>query len=90
MPYQDAPSPPMTDAMRDACARAIHVIKSDGTILRAGRATMFILEQLGWGWFARFLCYRPMIWFVELGYWIVARNRKLFSRFMFRDRTLRE
>jgi hypothetical protein len=80
----------MTDALREACARAIHVVKADGTILRAGRASMYILQYLGWGWFARFLTYPPMIWFVELGYFIVARNRKLFAKFMFRDRTLRE
>ena len=84
----------MTDELRDACARAVHVLKSDGTVLRAGRATMFVLEQLSrgslWGALARFLTYRPMIWFVELGYYVVARNRKLFSRFMFRDRSLRE
>jgi predicted DCC family thiol-disulfide oxidoreductase YuxK len=80
----------MSDEMRVACSRALHVIKSDGTVLRAGRATLYILERIGWGRFARFLGYPPMIWFVELGYWIVANNRRFFSKFMFRDRSLRE
>lgn len=80
----------MTDALREACGRALHVVTADGRTLRAGRATLHILQHIGWGWFARFLGYPPMIWIVELGYWIVARNRKLFSRFMFRDRSLRE
>jgi predicted DCC family thiol-disulfide oxidoreductase YuxK len=90
VPYQDAPSPPMTDALREACARAVHVITADGRVLRAGRAALYVLSHIGWGRFARFLAYPPMVWFVELGYYIVARNRKLFSRIMFRDRSLRE
>lgn len=80
----------MDDALRAACRDAIHVITADGKLLRAGRAAMYVLERIGWGAFARFLTYPPMIWFVELGYWIVARNRKFFSKFMFRDRSLRE
>jgi hypothetical protein len=28
---------------------------------------------------------RPFIWLVELGYWIVARNRPFFGRFLFRS-----
>jgi hypothetical protein len=80
----------MTDELRAACARALHVVRMDGTVLRAGRASMYILGHIGWPRIARLLTYRPMIWFVELGYYIVANNRKLFSRFMFRDRSLRE
>jgi hypothetical protein len=62
----------------------MHVIQADGTLLRAGRASLFILEELGWGWVARLLALPPLIWLVELGYWIVASNRAFFSRFMFR------
>lgn len=80
----------MTDALREACARAVHVVTADGTVIRAGRAALYVLERIGWGAFARVLTYPPMVWFVELGYWIVASNRKFFARFMFRDRTLRE
>jgi hypothetical protein len=74
----------MTLALHAACERAFHIIRSDGAILRAGRATLFLLEKLGWGWKARLLCLPPFIWAVELGYEIVASHRTFFSRFMFR------
>jgi len=68
----------------------VHVITTEGKVLRAGRASLYVLERLGWGAFARFLTYPPMIWLVELGYFIVARNRRFFGRFLFRSRELRE
>ena len=73
----------MTPALTAACEYAVHVVKSDGTILRAGRATLFVLEKLGWGGVARFLMLPPFLWVIELGYIIVARNRDFFSRFLF-------
>lgn len=73
----------MTDELRAACAKAMHVVAIDGRIYRGGRASMFILRHTGWGWFARLLMVPPFIWFVELGYWIVARNRRFFGKFMF-------
>lgn len=82
-PYQEAPSPPMTPALAAACEHAVHVVKSDGTVLRAGRATLFILEKLGWGGFARLLALPPFLWFVELAYRILARNRPFFANFLF-------
>lgn len=85
MPYQEAPAPPMTPELYRACDRAVHVIRPDGRVLRAGRASLHALEIAGWGWKARFLSWPPMIWFVELGYWIVARNRRFFSRLLFRS-----
>lgn len=72
----------MTGALRRACARALHVALPDGELLRAGRATLYALERLGWPRAARFLRYPPMIWFVELGYFLVARNRSLVGRFL--------
>lgn len=83
VPYQQAPSPPMTPMLAAACEKAVHVIQADGTTLRAGRATLFILENLGWRWFARLLMLPPMVWFVELGYRVVADNRPFFARFLF-------
>jgi predicted DCC family thiol-disulfide oxidoreductase YuxK len=82
--YQSAPSPPMTPTLAAACEKAIHVVRADGTILRAGRACLFILERIGWGRWARLLTVPPFLWLVELGYWIVARNRSFFARFLFR------
>ncbi len=75
----------MTPALYVACRHAIHVVKADGTVLRAGRACLFILEELEWGWIARCLAVPPFIWVVELGYRIVAANRQLFARFLFRN-----
>ena len=74
----------MTPELRAACRAAVHVLTADGRVLRAGRATLFILRQLGYplGVFTL----PPFVWGVELGYQVVARNRRLFSRFMFRQR----
>jgi predicted DCC family thiol-disulfide oxidoreductase YuxK len=74
----------MTPALYAACARALHVVKADGTVLRAGRAFLFILDELGWRWRARLLALPPFVWFVELGYALVANYRAFFSRLMFR------
>ncbi|MBL8715432.1 MAG: hypothetical protein JNL79_05520 [Myxococcales bacterium] len=78
----------MTEALRAACVRAIHVlpVHGEGPTLRAGRAAMFALGQVGYHRVARVLSWVPFIWFVELGYLVVARNRVLFSRFLFRAR----
>ena len=85
VPYQEAPSPPMTPELRAACRDAVHVLTRDGAVLRAGRASLFILEGLGYR-SARLGMAPPFAWAVELGYRIVARNRRFFSRFMFRAR----
>jgi predicted DCC family thiol-disulfide oxidoreductase YuxK len=74
----------MTPAIYAACDWAFHVIRPDGTILRAGRASLYVLERLGWGWVARLLALPPFVWAVEVGYRIVAANRGFFSRFLFR------
>lgn len=76
----------MTPALHAACERALHVVRADGTVLRAGRACLFILEGLGWGWVARCLALPPFVWAVELGYRMVAANRSFFSRFLFRNK----
>ncbi len=84
MPYQQAPSPPMTQELRRACARAVHVITPAGDLLRAGRALLWVLERTGHPVLARVLALPPLVWAVELGYWLVARNRRLASRVLFR------
>ena len=89
IPFQEAhrvlPSPPFTPQLRAACERALHVITTDGRVLRAGRATLFALRTIGWGGrLPRILSYPPFIYFIEFGYMVVARNRNLFSRFLFR------
>jgi predicted DCC family thiol-disulfide oxidoreductase YuxK len=82
--YQEAPSPPMTPELFRACSEAIHVIDEQGSIRRGGRATLFILEQEGWGPVARFLSLPPFLWLVEMAYRLVAANRSFFSRLFFR------
>ena len=74
----------MTPELAERCARAVHVITTDGRILRAGRACLFIFERCGYRWSSRFCRLPPMVWFVELGYRIVARKRKFFARYLFR------
>ncbi len=63
---------------------AFHVRKPNGEYLRAGRASLFVLEKLGWNWWAKILTYPPLIWLVEFGYRIVANNRNFLARFIFR------
>lgn len=82
-PYQSAPSPPMTPHLAAACERAVHLVTAEGRTIRAGKACLFILERIGWGWFARLLSLPPLIWGVEAAYYIVARNRPLFARLIF-------
>lgn len=80
VPYQQAPAPPMTPELAAACRKAVHVLTADGQLLRAGRASLFVLGGIGHPWLAGILGLPPFIWLVELGYLIVARNRSFFSR----------
>jgi predicted DCC family thiol-disulfide oxidoreductase YuxK len=72
----------MTPELREACRRALHVLTADGTLLRSGRAALFVLERTTppWRLFARVFRHPPLSWFVEIGYQIVARNRSLLAR----------
>lgn len=84
MPYQEAPTPPMTPALRAACRDSVHVLTIDGRTVRAGRAGLLVLEELGFAWLTRWLVHPPQVWIVEVAYRIVAGNRRLFGRFLFR------
>ena len=75
----------MDDALRSACARAVHVRSADGRILHSGRACLLILSAIGFPTTAKLFSLPPLIWFVELLYLLVARNRSLFARFFFRQ-----
>jgi len=75
----------MTPVLYAACKDAIHVVEANGTALRAGRACLFILDELGWHRAARIFAGPPLIWLVELSYRIVAANRSFFSRYLFRN-----
>jgi predicted DCC family thiol-disulfide oxidoreductase YuxK len=74
----------MTPQLYAACQRAAHVITADGRIIKAGRAGMFLLEELGYpGWLVRPFTWPPLVWLTELGYWLIANNRMFFSKFLF-------
>jgi hypothetical protein len=75
----------MTPALREQARKAVQVITADGRQLSAGRAILFALEEIDWHpSMIRLAERRPFIWLIELGYWIVARNRSFFGRFLFR------
>jgi hypothetical protein len=76
----------MTPELRAACEKSVHVVCADGTVLRAGRCSLVVVGELGWRRTSRVLSLVPFIWFVELGYAIVAANRAFFTRFIFRKR----
>jgi len=81
--YQEAAAPPMTPELREACRRAMHVVTADGRILRAGRASLFVLRETGNRRLAAILGVPPLIWAVEIAYRIVARNRSQLSWLIF-------
>jgi hypothetical protein len=77
----------MTSQLREQARRAVQVITVDGNRLSAGRAVLFILEEIGWHpALVRIGQRRPFVWFVELGYQLVARNRSFFDRLLFHAR----
>ncbi|GAB4444825.1 MAG: hypothetical protein Kow0031_27300 [Anaerolineae bacterium] len=74
----------MTPELRRACRLAVHVITAQGQTLRAGRASLFVLEVLGYPrWLVRPFTWPPLVWAVEAGYKIVAAHRPFFSKFLF-------
>ena len=76
----------MSPFLRARAQRAVQVILPDGTRLSGGRASLFVLETIGWHpVLARLGQRRPLLWLVELGYRLVAANRDLFGRFLFRS-----
>lgn len=80
VPYQKAPWPPMTPALHEACRRALHARTAGGRLLRAGRAVLFVLGELGWP--VRPLGWPPLVWVVELAYAAAARHRSRVSLFL--------
>jgi predicted DCC family thiol-disulfide oxidoreductase YuxK len=80
LPYQDASESVVGPDVRRASAEALHVITTAGRVLRAGRASLFVLGEIGWPRTARVLARPPFVWAVELGYGLVARNRGRISR----------
>jgi predicted DCC family thiol-disulfide oxidoreductase YuxK len=88
VPYQEATSPPMTPDLAIACERSVHVVQTDKRVLHAGRACLFVADQIGWKRTSKILSRAPLVWLMELAYLAVARNRTLFGRFLFRHERL--
>ncbi|BCM89624.1 hypothetical protein IAD21_01471 [Abditibacteriota bacterium] len=78
-PYQEAD---LTPELREECSKSIHVIKTDGEILKGGRAAMFLGRFTRWNRLARMGEWPIFLPFVEIGYSIVANNRMVFSKLM--------
>jgi predicted DCC family thiol-disulfide oxidoreductase YuxK len=85
IPYQQVSTPPMDDALRLACRRAVHLEHPGGQLEKAGQACLSVLELIGYKRLARWGRRRPLIWCIELVYWFVAQNRRIFSRVLFRQ-----
>lgn len=81
VPYQRAPEWMRTPERADAFRRFVHVLTQDGRWKKGGRAALFILEELGHRWLKVFEL-PPFVWGVELGYRLVAHNRRFFSRLL--------
>ena len=80
-PYQTVELAP---SLQQACAHAIHVIKADGEMIKAGRAMLFCGLFTPFSGWARIGMWPIFLPFVELGYAFVARNRNLVSKVLFR------
>ena len=74
----------ISQELRSACQSSVHVVKSDGEILRGGRAMLFCGQFTRWHQLARIGQWLLFLPFVELGYAIIAKNRMLFSKLLFR------
>ena len=79
-PYQSVDLAP---SLQQACEKAVHVIKSDGTVLRAGRAMLFCGEFTRFKGFARIGQWPIFLPFIEVGYALVAHNRDWVSHLFF-------
>jgi hypothetical protein len=73
----------MTEELARRCEHAIHVITPDGIVLTAGRASLYLLDAIGWHRFSALFSTRPLLWLVEATYRLVAAHRTWFSRFFF-------
>src|SRR5256886_6521497 len=86
--YGGAPRPLMTEALARRCAHVIHVLTPEGVVLSAGRASLYLMDAVGWRRFSAVFSTRPLIWLVEAAYRVVAGRRQWFSRFLFRPERL--
>ncbi len=75
----------MDDALREACRDALYVLPVEGERMHSARALLFIGERIGYRWLC--LPLRPFLFALEPGYRLMARNRPLVGRWIFRSET---
>lgn len=85
LPYQEAPSPPMTEEIRRTAAGSVQVRFPGGGGQEGGRACLLILDRLGYRGLVSVLGRQPLASLVDWGYRIVARHRGFLGRFLHRD-----
>ncbi len=77
IPYQEAPSPPMTPALRVQAERAVQLVTSDGDRRSGAEAILFALRRAGWHpALMGLLLRRPLLWCAEAVYRLIAGNRR--------------
>ena len=75
---------PMVD--RTLADKGIQALGEDGKLWRKADATGFCLRQVpGWKWLGQLLCFPLVRPFAEVGYALVAANRRTLSRWMGRE-----
>ena len=75
----------ISEELRRSCQNAVHILKSDGEILKGGRAILFCGRFTRWHQLARIGQWPIFLPLVELGYALIAKNRLLFSKILFRS-----
>lgn len=80
--FQHAPRPPMTDDIYRACQDNLHVVTADGRVFAGADAVFFVLRTTGSKWVIPFSA-PPLVWPMRWGYWLIARNRGLISKWFF-------
>ena len=80
-PYQSVELAP---SLKESCSHSVHVIKTDGEVIRAGRAMMFCGTFTRFGGWARIALWPIFLPFIELGYKFIAANRMLVSKVLFK------
>ena len=79
VPYQKAPTPPMTTLLAHRCANSVHVITHEGRLLSGGSAGVYVMGRIGFGMTERVGTTPPFNILVETAYRFVARNRRLLN-----------
>lgn len=85
-PYQEAPNPPVDDALRKRCETALHVIDEEGVVRRGGDAFVYLRRAFGKP-LAGVLAVQPVKALVDVFYLLVSRNREFFARFLYTKET---